>query len=72
MLGIVPAEPAARRGSAGPRAERIISALAVIDVTQDGLVVREIAPGISAREVQQASGATLLAEPGLAEIGPAL
>lgn len=70
-LGIVPAEPAARRGSTGPHADRIISALAVIDVTEHGLVVRELAPGISAREVQQASGATLLAEPSLTEIGPA-
>jgi 3-oxoacid CoA-transferase subunit B len=38
---------------------RIITDLATIDVTPDGLVLREVAPGISAREVQELTGPTL-------------
>jgi 3-oxoacid CoA-transferase subunit B len=36
---------------------RIITDLAVLDVTDDGLVVRELAPGVTAAEVQEKTGA---------------
>jgi 3-oxoacid CoA-transferase subunit B len=39
---------------------RIITDLAVIDVTPDGLVLREIAPGLTVAEVQEATGAPLI------------
>ena len=44
---------------------RIITDLAVIDVTSDGLVLREVAPGVSAKDVQQKTEAPLLAAPDL-------
>jgi len=39
--------------------DRIITDLAVIDVTPQGLVLREVAPGVSAREVQDRTEPTL-------------
>jgi 3-oxoacid CoA-transferase subunit B len=39
---------------------RIITDLAVIDVTPVGLVLRELAPGVSADEIRQKTGAPLL------------
>ncbi len=57
---------AAAKGNGGNC--RIITDMAVLDVTTMGLVLREVAPGVSAREVQQSTGTTLLAGPDLCEI----
>ena len=38
---------------------RIITEIACIDVTPDGLVLREVAPGVSARDVQERTEPTL-------------
>ena len=47
---------------------RIITDLACIDVTSDGLLLREVAPGISAREVQERTEPTLKVPPDLVEM----
>ena len=47
---------------------RIISDLAVLDVTPEGLVLRELAPGVSAREVQERTEPTLRLPPDLTEM----
>ncbi len=42
---------------------RIITDLAVIDVTDDGLVLREFAPGVTEEQVRAATGAPLIVLP---------
>jgi 3-oxoacid CoA-transferase subunit B len=47
-------------------AHRIITDLCVMDVLPEGLVLREVAPGVSAREVQERTEPTLKVGPDLA------
>ncbi len=47
---------------------RIITDLAVMDVTPEGLVLLEVAKGVSAREVQERTEPTLKVHPDLAEM----
>ena len=47
---------------------RIITDRAVMDVTENGLVLQEVAPGLTAEEVIGATGAKLTVAPGLKEI----
>jgi 3-oxoacid CoA-transferase subunit B len=47
---------------------RIITDLAVLDVTPEGLVLLELAPGVSAREVQERTEPTLKVPPDLTEM----
>ena len=47
---------------------RIITDLACIDVTPEGLILREVAPGVSAREIQERTEPTLKVPSDLAEM----
>jgi len=47
---------------------RIITDLAVLDVTEEGLVLREVAPGLTAQEVVRLTGAELTLAPEVKEI----
>jgi 3-oxoacid CoA-transferase B subunit len=46
--------------------DRIITDLAVIDVTDEGLVLTELAPGVTIEEVQDATEPALIVAPGVA------
>jgi 3-oxoacid CoA-transferase subunit B len=48
--------------------DRIITDLAVIDVTDEGLILRELAPGVSAKDVQAQTEPELRAGPDLTEM----
>jgi 3-oxoacid CoA-transferase subunit B len=45
--------------------DTIVTELAVIDVTPEGLVLREVAPGITPENVQKVTEPTLLRSPDL-------
>lgn len=49
---------------------RIITDLAVIDITRDGLILREVAPGFTAEEVQSLTEARLKVSDDLKEMEP--
>jgi acyl CoA:acetate/3-ketoacid CoA transferase beta subunit len=46
----------------------VITDLAVIEVTEQGLVMREVAPGWTIADVKQLTKATLLADAALHEV----
>src|SRR6185312_7634467 len=48
--------------------KKIVSELAVIEVTSDGLVLRECAPGVSPKQVQEATAAKLVIAPDVREM----
>jgi 3-oxoacid CoA-transferase subunit B len=47
---------------------RIITDLAVLDVTSEGLLLRELAPGVSARDVQEKTEPTIKVAPSVTEV----
>jgi 3-oxoacid CoA-transferase subunit B len=49
----------------------VVTELAAIDVTPEGLILREVAPGVSARDVQDHTEPTLKIDPDLREMRPA-
>ena len=51
--------------------QRVITDLAVLDVTDDGLVLRELAPGVTVEEVRDKTGPTFAvpAEPATMQLG---
>lgn len=49
--------------------KKIFTNLAVIEVTPKGLVLKEVAPGLTAKDVQSVTEAKLIVDPNLKEIG---
>jgi 3-oxoacid CoA-transferase subunit B len=51
--------------------QRVITDLAVLDVTDEGLVLREVAPGVTVEEVREKTGPTFAvpAEPATMQVG---
>jgi 3-oxoacid CoA-transferase subunit B len=47
---------------------RVLTELAAIDVSPEGLILREVAPGVSARDVQDHTEPTLMVGPDLKEM----
>lgn len=47
---------------------RVITDLAVLDITPEGLALRELAPGVSVDEVRAATGSELVVAPGVAVV----
>jgi 3-oxoacid CoA-transferase subunit B len=47
---------------------RVITDLAVLDVTAEGLLLRELSPGVSAREVQERTEPTIKVPPDVTEV----
>ncbi len=66
LVAVVPRLPAAQvvcQHLAPQRAVRVISDMAVFDVCAEGLVIVELAPGTSARDVQSHCEATVFISP---------
>lgn len=72
LLANQPEDPPAQicgHGDAGTlRAQRIITDLAVLDVRSEGLQIRMLAPGVSARDVQDVTNTPLIADHTLDEL----
>jgi acyl CoA:acetate/3-ketoacid CoA transferase beta subunit len=45
--------------------DTIVTEMAYINVTPNGLVLEEVAPGLTAEDVQKATGAQLIVSPNL-------
>jgi 3-oxoacid CoA-transferase B subunit len=55
-------------GTADGKVDMIFTDLAVIEVTPDGLLLREVMPGLTAEDVQAVTGPRLIISPDLKEI----
>jgi len=49
--------------------KKIFTNLAVIEITPKGLVLKEVAPGLTSADVQSVTEAKLIVDPDLKEIG---